>query len=159
MRKAERAWLLSKGEESEALIRVAFDSLGQKQRVFEPYRLSLSSMVAASISQNPCPEHSNQLSRKWRCLRCHEKYSLIVGRFVRVIRINRSKSQPLILKGKIHSAIDGETGRAVSFDHLVFFIKNVIQAAENLEVRGKIEGYGGVKEGITGQSQPGGRPS
>jgi len=27
-------------EESEALIRVAFDSPGQKQRVFEPYRLS-----------------------------------------------------------------------------------------------------------------------
>jgi len=30
VRKAERAWFLSKGEESEALIRVAFDSLGQK---------------------------------------------------------------------------------------------------------------------------------
>jgi hypothetical protein len=42
--------------------------LGQKQRVFEPYSLSLSSMVAATISQNLCPEHSNQLSRKWRCL-------------------------------------------------------------------------------------------
>ena len=25
-------------------------------------------MVAATISQNLCPEHSNQLSRKWRCL-------------------------------------------------------------------------------------------
>ena len=48
---------------------VAFDSLGQKQRVFEPYSLSLSSMVAVAISQNLCPEHSNQLSRKWRCLR------------------------------------------------------------------------------------------
>jgi len=36
VRKAERAWFLSEGEESEALIRVAFDSLGQKQRVFEP---------------------------------------------------------------------------------------------------------------------------
>jgi len=34
VRKAERAWFLSEGEESEALIRVAFDSLGQKQRVF-----------------------------------------------------------------------------------------------------------------------------
>jgi len=33
VRKAERAWLLSEGEESEALIRVAFASLGQKQRV------------------------------------------------------------------------------------------------------------------------------
>jgi len=32
--------------------RVAFDSLGQKQRVFEPYCLSLSSMVAAAILQN-----------------------------------------------------------------------------------------------------------
>jgi len=42
VRKAERAWFLSEGEESEALIRVAFDSLGQKQRVFEPYSLSLS---------------------------------------------------------------------------------------------------------------------
>ncbi|MQY60844.1 hypothetical protein GH153_03285 [bacterium] len=58
MRKAERAWFLSEGEESEALIRVTFDSLGQKQRVFEPYSLSLSSMVAATISQNLCPEHS-----------------------------------------------------------------------------------------------------
>ena len=29
IRKAEQAWLLSEGEESEALIRVAFDSLGQ----------------------------------------------------------------------------------------------------------------------------------
>jgi hypothetical protein len=38
---AERARFLSAGEESEALIRVAFDSLGQKQRVFEPYSLSL----------------------------------------------------------------------------------------------------------------------
>ncbi len=43
-------------------------SLGQKQRVFEPYSLSLSSMVAVAISQNLCPEHSNQLSRKWKCL-------------------------------------------------------------------------------------------
>ncbi|NIM59392.1 MAG: hypothetical protein GTO16_10680 [Candidatus Aminicenantes bacterium] len=51
MRKAERAWFLSEGEESEALIRVAFDSLGQKQHVFEPYCLSLSSMVAAAISK------------------------------------------------------------------------------------------------------------
>ena len=41
VRKAERAWFLSEGEESEALIRVAFDSLGQKQRVFEPNSLSL----------------------------------------------------------------------------------------------------------------------
>jgi hypothetical protein len=41
VREAERAWFLSEGEESEALIRVAFDSLGQKQRVFEPYSLSL----------------------------------------------------------------------------------------------------------------------
>jgi len=52
VRKAERARFLSEGEESEALIRVAFDSLGQKQRVFLPYCLSLSSMVAAAISQN-----------------------------------------------------------------------------------------------------------
>jgi len=132
------------------LIRVAFDALGQKQRVFEPHSLSLSSMVVADISQNLCPEHCNQLSRKWRCLRCHEKYLFIVGRFVRVIRISRLKSQPLILKGKVHSAIDGKAGRSVSFDHLVFFIKNVIQAAENLEARGKIEGYGSVKERITG---------
>jgi len=50
VRKAERARLLSEGEESEALIRVAFDSLGQKQRVLEPYSLSLSSMVAGAIS-------------------------------------------------------------------------------------------------------------
>ncbi len=44
-----------------------------------------------------------------------------------------SRSLPLILKDKVHSAIDGKAGRSVSFDHLVFFIKNVIQAAENLE--------------------------
>jgi len=75
VRKAERAWFLSEGEESEALIRVAFDSLGQKQRVLEPYCLSLSSMVAATISQNLCPEHSYQLSRKWRCLHLY----LIIG--------------------------------------------------------------------------------
>jgi len=67
VRKAERAWFLSEGEESEALIRVAFDTPGQKQRVLEPYSLSLSSMVAAAISQDLCPEHSNQLSWKWRC--------------------------------------------------------------------------------------------
>jgi hypothetical protein len=35
-------------------------SLGQKQRVLEPYSLSLSSMVAAAISQNPFPEHSKK---------------------------------------------------------------------------------------------------
>jgi hypothetical protein len=52
VRKAERAWFLSEEEESEALIRVAFDTLGQKQRVFDPYSLSLSSMVASGISQN-----------------------------------------------------------------------------------------------------------
>jgi len=40
---------------------ISIYSLGQKQRVFEPYSLSLSSMVAATVSQNPCPEHSNQL--------------------------------------------------------------------------------------------------
>jgi len=54
VRKAERAWFLSEREESEAFIRVAFDSLGQKQRVLEPYSLSLSSMVAAAVSQNLC---------------------------------------------------------------------------------------------------------
>jgi len=32
---------LSEGEGSEALLRVAFDSLGQKQCVLEPYSLSL----------------------------------------------------------------------------------------------------------------------
>jgi hypothetical protein len=42
-----------------SLIRVAFGTLGQKQRVLEPYSLSLSSMVAAAISQNPYP--SNRL--------------------------------------------------------------------------------------------------
>jgi hypothetical protein len=52
VRKAERARFVSEGEESEALIRVAFDTLGQKQRVLEPYSLSLSSMVAADIPQN-----------------------------------------------------------------------------------------------------------
>jgi hypothetical protein len=52
VREVERARLLSEGEESEALIRVAFDSLGQKQRVFDPYCMSLSSMVAVAISQN-----------------------------------------------------------------------------------------------------------
>jgi hypothetical protein len=52
VREAERAWFLSEGEESEALIRVAFDSQGQKQRVLEPYRLSLSSMVASSIPKH-----------------------------------------------------------------------------------------------------------
>jgi hypothetical protein len=51
VRKAERAWFLSGGEESEALIQVAFDTLGQKQRVFEPYSLSLSSMVATLIPE------------------------------------------------------------------------------------------------------------
>jgi hypothetical protein len=59
VRKAERAWLLSEGEESEALIRVAFDTLGQKQLVFDPYSLKLSSMVAPAISQNLC--FSNKL--------------------------------------------------------------------------------------------------
>jgi len=54
VRKAERARLLSEGEESEALIRVAFASLGQKQRVLEPYCLSLSSMVAATNCQILC---------------------------------------------------------------------------------------------------------
>jgi len=63
VRKAERARFLSEGEESEALIRVAFDTLGQKQRVLEPNSLSLSSMVAAAISQNLCLKYTNQLSR------------------------------------------------------------------------------------------------
>jgi hypothetical protein len=43
VREGERAWFLSGGEESEALIRVAFDTLGQKQRVLKPWGLSLSS--------------------------------------------------------------------------------------------------------------------
>ena len=51
VRKAERARFLSGGEESEALNRVAFGSLGQKQRVLEPYSLSLPSMVASSIPE------------------------------------------------------------------------------------------------------------
>jgi len=51
VRKAERAWFLSEGEGSEALNRVAFFSLGQKKRVLELYRLSLSSMVASSIPE------------------------------------------------------------------------------------------------------------
>jgi len=63
-----------------------------------------------------------------------------------------SLSPFLCSQEEIHSAINGKAGRSVSFDHLVFFIENVIQAAEDLEARGKIEGYGGIKEGITGQS-------
>jgi hypothetical protein len=43
-------------------------SLGQKQRILEPYSLSLSSMVAATISQNLCPQYSSQLSRNRKCL-------------------------------------------------------------------------------------------
>ena len=38
--KAERAWFLSEGEESEAWNRATFASLGQKLRVFEPAGLS-----------------------------------------------------------------------------------------------------------------------
>jgi len=49
VRKAERAWFFSEGEESEALNRIAFGSLGQKQRVLEPYSLNLPPMVASSI--------------------------------------------------------------------------------------------------------------
>jgi len=67
VRKAEGAWFLSGGEESEALIRVAFGSLGQKQRVLKLNSLSFSSMVAAAIPQNLCLEYSNQLSWIWRC--------------------------------------------------------------------------------------------
>jgi len=51
VRKDERARFLPEGEESEALNRVAFESLGQKQRVLEPYSLSLPSMVASSIPE------------------------------------------------------------------------------------------------------------
>jgi hypothetical protein len=54
VKKAERARFLSEGEESEALIRVAFDSLGQKQRVFELYSLSFSFKVASSIPKYSC---------------------------------------------------------------------------------------------------------
>jgi hypothetical protein len=71
VRKVERARLLSEGEESEALIRVAFDSPGQKQRVLEPYSRSLSSMVAAAISQNLCLEQRNQLLQNWKCYLCY----------------------------------------------------------------------------------------
>ena len=53
VRKAERARFLSGGEESEALIKVAFDTLGQKLSVFEPYCLSLSFKVASSIPKYP----------------------------------------------------------------------------------------------------------
>jgi hypothetical protein len=60
VRKAERAWFLYGGEESDALIRVAFDSLGQKQRVFWPYCLSLSSMVAASIPEYFCMKYEEE---------------------------------------------------------------------------------------------------
>jgi len=73
VRKAERAWFLSGGEESEALIRVAFDSLGQKQRVFEPYSLSLSSMVATLI-----PEYFLLLSRNMSYL-----HNLEENRFIK----------------------------------------------------------------------------
>jgi len=83
VRKAERAWFLSEGEESEALRingarphflllcpqveNVLFLTkwglapfiLGQKQRVLEPYSLSLSSMVAAAISQKLFLEYNN----------------------------------------------------------------------------------------------------
>ncbi len=37
-------------------------SVGQKQRVLEPYSLSLSSMVAAAISQNPYLVGGTQVS-------------------------------------------------------------------------------------------------
>jgi hypothetical protein len=65
VREAERARFLSEGEESEALIRVAFDSLGQKQRVFEPCSLSLSLMVATAISQNLCLMGAGMKIERW----------------------------------------------------------------------------------------------
>jgi hypothetical protein len=60
VRKAERAWFLSGGEESEAWIRVAFDSLGQKQRVFEPYSLSF---LQWSLQLSPKPFSLNAAIR------------------------------------------------------------------------------------------------
>jgi hypothetical protein len=82
VREAERAWFLSEGEESEALIRVVFDTLGQKQRVFEPYSLSLSSMVAAALSQNLLQ------SRIWGCL----LYQVTLGQYL-MINERRIKSK------------------------------------------------------------------
>jgi hypothetical protein len=41
--------------------------MGHKLRVFEPYGLSLSSMVAAAISLNIYPDYGNRLSRIWKC--------------------------------------------------------------------------------------------
>jgi hypothetical protein len=74
VRKAERAWLLSEEEESEAWIRVAFDSLGQKQRVFEPYRLSLSFKVASSIPKYSWIMTDYFLIMKTMCLRQDGKH-------------------------------------------------------------------------------------
>jgi len=50
--KAEQARFLSKGEESEALIRVAFGSLGQKLCVLEPYSLSFYSYLKETMGSN-----------------------------------------------------------------------------------------------------------
>ncbi len=90
VRKAERAWFLSAGKESEALIRVAFDTLGQKQRVFEPDSLSLSSMVATLI-----PEYFLLMSRNMSFL-----YNLEENRFIKRTKIRKrlySSSQNRLL--------------------------------------------------------------
>jgi hypothetical protein len=42
-------------------------SLRQKQHVFEPYGLSLSSMVAKAISLNIYLDYNNRLSQIWKC--------------------------------------------------------------------------------------------
>jgi hypothetical protein len=58
----------------------------------------------------------------------------------------------LLLKEDINTSVDRKTGGSIAKDHFIFFIKDIIEAAENLNMRAQVERCGSIKESIAWQS-------
>jgi hypothetical protein len=58
-------------------------------------------------------------------------------------------SVSLLLKEEFNTSVDRKTGGSIAKNHFVFFIENIIEPAENLNMRAQVERCGSIKESIT----------
>jgi len=54
----------------------------------------------------------------------------------------------LFLKEELSTSVDRKTRGSIAKDHFIFFIKDIIEAAENLNMRAQVERCGSIEESI-----------
>ena len=51
----------------------------------------------------------------------------------------------LLLKEELKTSVDRKTGGSIAKNHFIFFIKDIIEAAENLNMRAQVERCRSIK--------------